>query len=140
MSRRSTVEKVLKATSNVTSGTSPLELVAGSVDSILAPKMIVVAGGGAGATVTLTHGTGATLWLTLSVLAGDTIRIELPDGLEFPKGDEIDISTDQTVDVTLYYCTYDESAGVTKVTSRANSFNNVTTTRAPSNVVGQSKS
>jgi len=123
MSRRSTVEKVLKATSNVTSGTSPLELVAGSVDSILAPKMIVVAGGGAGATVTLTHGTGATLWLTLS-----------------PKGDEIDISTDQTVDVTLYYCTYDESAGVTKVTSRANSFNNVTTTRAPSNVVGQSKS
>ncbi len=140
MARRSTVEKVLIAPANVTSGASPLELVAGVADNILAPKLIVVAGGASAASVTLTHGTGATLFLTVSAPVNGTVHIHFPDGLELPQGDEIDISTDQTVDVTLYYCTYDEGAGVTKVQSRANSFNNVTVTRAPSNVVGQDKS
>ena len=140
MARRSTVEKVLIATASVTAGTSPLELVAPVADNILAPKSVCVAAAGAAASVTLTHGTGATLWATISVPANDTRCVPIPDGLELTQGDEIDVSTDQDVVVTLYYCRYDEGAGVTKVQSRANSFNNVTVTRAPSNVVGQSQS
>jgi len=140
MSRRSTVEKVLIATANVTSGASPVELVAAVADNILAPDKAVVAAGGSAALVTFTHGSGSTLFLTLRVPANDSRCIPFPAGLELLKGDEIDVSTDQTVDVTLYYNTYDEGAGITKVQSRANTYNNVTATRAPSNVVGQSKS
>jgi len=140
MARRSTVEKVLVATAAVTSGTSPLELVAADADTIFAPHSMYVAGGGTAAIVTLTHGSGATLLLTLTVPVNDTTPVLFPDGLELPKGDVIEINTDQNVDVTLYYCAYDESAGITKIQSRANSFSNVTTTRAPSNVIGQDKS
>ncbi len=140
MARRSTVEKVLIAQASVTAGTSPLELVAGVADNILAPKTVCVASVGSAAIVTFTHGTGSTLWLTVSVPANGTICVPIPDGLELTQGDEIDASTDQDVAVTLYYCRYDEGAGVTKIVSRANSFNNVTVTRAPNNVVGQSQS
>jgi len=140
MARRFGTEKVLIATANVTSAGSPLTLVSGVADNIHAPKELCIAGGAAAASVTLTQGAASGLFLTLSVPIGDTVCVLFPDGLELSNGNEIDIVTDQTVDATLYYCTYDESAGVTKVQSRANTFASPITTRAPSNVVGQDKS
>ena len=138
MARRSTVEKVLIATGNFTAGTG--ELVTAVSDSILAPKEVCIAAGGSAASVTLTHGAASGLFLTASVPANDTACVFFPDGLELTKGDNIEVTTDQTVDVTLHYCLYDESAGVTKVASRAATFSNVTVTRAPNAVPGQAQS
>lgn len=138
MARRSTSEKILISASGVASGISPVTLVDALTDDIISPKQIILANPG-GTLANVTVDCGSTSW-TFVAPAASTYDFTWSDGTECAKGDDVTITSDQSITATLSYVLYDESAGVTKVQSRANTFNNVTATRAPSNVLGQSQS
>lgn len=136
MSRRSTVERVFVAQEAAVSapGTTLVNPVAGI---IVAPKNVIIAAG-SGAVQTSLRSNGVP-FVHIDVAAGTTEQVLLPDGLELGISSGVELVTDATTDVTLYYCLYDENPGITKVESRAQSFQNVTTIRTPNQFGNQAK-
>lgn len=116
MSRRFGTENILIANDPVISSPGG-SLLSPSPDTIYSPRKIVLAASGAGSTVELLCDT--TL-LTAYVPGGDTIDVELPEGINCTKGSGISVTVNGgNIAATLYYVPYDESAGITKVESRA---------------------
>jgi len=126
MSRRFGTENILTVQSSpvVSPGGNLLPATSGIIYS---PRKIVLAAPGATATVDLAHatsGVGAPSVLTVQVPTANTTCVEFPDGLNCPKGSGVDISVSGgSVAVTLYYVQYDLNPGITKVASRAVSYN-----------------
>ena len=140
MSRRFESEKIQHIVLDNIAGPTGIILISPDNDIIIAPKLAVVgANGGGPSEFNLATNGGAFLHACVSV--NDTIDINFPDGLELPQGSGVELNNlSSGISLSFYYVTHDESAGITKIQSRANSFSNVTQTRTPNNVVGQSKS
>ncbi len=140
MSRRLGTEKIQYIVVPNVAGATGIVLISPDSDIIIAPKLTAV-GANSGGPSEFNLATNGGIFFQGCVSNNDTIDIIFPDGLELPQGSGIELNTlTSGVSISLYYVTHDESAGITKIQSRANSFNNVTTTRAPNNVVGQDKS
>ena len=118
MSRRFGTENIFHAYAlGVVPGASLLPPTPGFIYS---PRKIVLSTPGASATVDFVHASGAAPFLQgVTVPATDTVCVNLPEGLNCPKGSGIDIVVSGgSVNVNLYYVPYDESPGITKVAAR----------------------
>jgi hypothetical protein len=140
MARRNGTEATCYAlVDSVAPGSGVLPVVAPATDIVLSPKSVVLSSHGGG-NVEFELSVNGTVFLHTHVPSNNSKQILFPEGLEFPKGSGISVeSLAADGSVTLYYCKYDESPGVTKVASRAASFNNVTATRAPTRAGEQSE-
>ncbi len=136
MSRRSTVERIFVAQAAAV-GSPGMTLVNPVTGIIVAPKNVVIAAGAGAVEASLTS--NGVPFVHINVPVGATEQVLLPDGLELGISSGVELVTDATTDVTLYYCLYDENPGITKVESRAQSFQNVTTIRTPNQFGNQAK-
>ncbi len=123
MSRRAGTENILTAYSAgvANPGGNLLPAVSGI---IYAPRKIVLATPGATTSVDLAHASGAPSIFNAQVPVTDTVCVPFPAGLNCPIGSGVDIRVSGgSVNVTLYYVQYDLNPGITKVASRAATYN-----------------
>jgi hypothetical protein len=146
MSRRFETGRIFHVVAdNITTGSGVVQLVAPSTNIIIIPKVAHISSHGGGAfeyQVLAGSGvSGQAIFLHGHVPSNSSDHMTWPNGFELAKGDGAYIeplANDGTIN--LYYSIHDESPGTTKIQSRSNSFTNITTTRTPSNVIGQDKS
>jgi len=120
MARRFGTESVCYGLAdNIAAGSGVVSLVAPITDTVLAPKSVVLSAHGGG-NVEFQLTTNGDVFLHTHIPSNDSHQYTFPDGFELPKGSGIEIEAlTNDGSATIYYCKYDESAGITKVASRA---------------------
>lgn len=137
MSRRASVERIFKLV-NPSVSAPGTELLPPQSGCLYAPKSTIVCAQSGDVEIDLMSNGDS--FLHLLVPASTCEPIEFPDGLELPIGSGVEIGvTANTASITLFYTKYDENPGITKVASRAASYNNVQTTRTPNSFGNDAK-
>lgn len=122
MSRRFGTEKTLHTTVDPVSGGAVALVINGQTDIILQPKSAVISSH-AGGPLEFNLLDGSGVFLHGHVPSNTSITFPFPEGLELTKSSGISIqSVANDGSITLYYCMIDESPGITKVASRAASY------------------
>ena len=141
MTRRTGTEKTLDVTIiSFAPASGVMTLVAPDSDKILSPKTAQISSHGGG-DLEYNILSGSDIILHGHVGSNTSDVFEWPSDYEIAQGSGLYIeSLAQDGSVTLYYTCYDESAGITKIASRAASLNPPLAIRTPNFVKGRSKS